>query len=88
MIECRQLLEEIEELQMKIQEMEAMYEDKLKESEMHIRSKQQEYISVPKTKETVDIMTKKLMEKGVRMRDAVHSRSARKLLARRRSKCM
>ena len=60
-----QLLEEIEELQTTIQKMETMYEEKLKESETHIRSKQEEYLSVPKTKETVDMMTKKLKEKGV-----------------------
>lgn len=79
------MLEEIEELQTTIQKMETMYEEKLKESETHIRSKQEEYLSVPKTKETVDMMTKKLKEKGVGLRDRIHGRSARRRLARKQS---
>lgn len=73
-VERSQLLEEIDELQAEVLKMETMYEEKLKESETHIRSKQQEYISIPKTKETVDMMTKKLMEKGVGLGDGVDGR--------------
>lgn len=86
-VERRQLLEEIEELQTEIQKMETMYEEKLKESEAHIRSKQQEYISVPKTKEMVDMMTKKLVEKGVGVRGGIHGSSVRRSLVRKPSRC-